>query len=553
MVRRPVLPVAMALVAAACSRAPDPALSRTELFRDAAAETGLVFRHDPCVSGKYYLPEIMGSGAALFDYDNDGDLDVFLIQDQPLDAATAAPAQPGNRLFRNELVPGGKLQFTDVTAASGLGASMYGMGAATGDFDNDGFTDLYVTAYGPNALYRNKGNGTFEDVTSASGAQDSRWSTSAAWVDYDRDGDLDLFFLNYVDFTTGNNKQCMTASGEPDYCTPKAYHPVPARLFRNDGGGRFADVTVASGIAAAYGPGLGAVVTDTNDDGWPDLYVANDTHANLLWVNQKNGTFREQALLTGAAYSEDGLAKAGMGVSAGDFDNDGDEDLFVANLTREGATLFVHDGAGGFQDQSLRFGLRPATFAFTGFGAGWIDYDNDGWLDIFIANGAVTRMETQRGRPWPFLQGNNLLRNGAGKGFTDAAAAGGGAIALEEASRGAAFGDVDNDGDVDILISNSNGPVRLLLNQAGRGNSWLSLTLAGQPWSRAKVIRKGAPPLWRRSRTDASYLSASDPRVHFGLGASTEIEAVEVEWSGGRRERYPAPEARSQVRLSPGQ
>jgi hypothetical protein len=309
------------LVLAACSSAPLPP-PPLELFRDAATETGLDFIHNPFPSGQYYLPEIMGSGGALFDYDNDGDLDVFLIQNKPLDPAAPVPSGLGNRLFRNELTPSGRLRFTDVTAASGLGAVMYGMGAATGDFDGDGSTDLYVTAAGPNALYRNRGDGTFEDVTAAGGVQDDRWSTSAAWIDYDRDGDLDLFFLNYVDFTLRNNRKCQAPSGEADYCTPKAYNPVPARLFRNDTANparpRFADVSAASGIAASYGPGLGVAVTDTNRDGWPDLYVANDTHANLLWINQKNGIFREEALLSGAAYSEDGLAKAGMGVSAGE-------------------------------------------------------------------------------------------------------------------------------------------------------------------------------------------------------------------------------------------
>jgi hypothetical protein len=540
---RPALCAALAILCGCTTEAPPPPAPPAELFRDAAAETGLQFVHNPFPSGKHFLPEVMGSGGALFDYDNDGDLDVFLIQNKPLEPGGPVPPQLGNRLYRNELVPSGKLRFVDVTPGSGLGAVMYGMGAATGDFDSDGLVDLYVTAFGPNALYRNNGDGTFDDVTAAAGVQDDRWSTAAAWFDYDRDGDLDLFFLNYVDFTPASNKQCQSASGEPDFCTPKAYHPVPARLFRNDTPrwrkARFTDVSAPSGIASAYGPGLGVTAVDVNNDGWLDLFVANDTHANLLWVNQKDGTFREEGLTTGGAYSEDGLAKAGMGVSAGDFDNDGDEDVFVVNLAREGATLFVND-AGSYQDQSLRYGLRPATFAFTGFGAGWFDYDNDGLLDIFIANGAVTKMESLRGRPWPFQQKNNLLRN-TGSKFEEVGPRAGPAFAAADVSRGAAFGDVDNDGDVDILVTNNNGPVRLLLNQSDPANGWLMVSVDALPGTRVTVRRKDAPALLRRVRTDASYLSASDPRVHFGLGSKKQIDAILVD-----------PPAKFTVRSAPG-
>ncbi|MBI3470307.1 MAG: CRTAC1 family protein [Candidatus Solibacter usitatus] len=528
-------------------------------FRDVAAETGLDFRHFPGAGGQFYMPEIMGAGVALFDYDNDGDLDVFLVQGMPLDGS-AAPAGVllGNRLFRNELVPSGQLQFTDVTAEAGLGHIGCGMGAATGDYDNDGYVDLYVTNFGRNVLYHNNGNGTFTDVTAKAGVEVNRWSTSAAFIDYDRDGDLDLFVLNYVDFTVKGNKKCYAPTGEPDYCTPKAYQPVSARLFRNDGGGRFTDVTAASGIGAAYGPGLGVTGVDVNQDGWIDLYVANDTAANLLWINQKNGTFAEQGLALGAAYSEDGLAKAGMGVAAGDFDNDGREDLFVVNLTREGATLFRHEGTAGFQDLSLRLGLRPLTFLYTGFGAGWIDYDNDGWLDLFIANGAVTRMESLRGTPYPYHQRNLLLRNDRARKFTDVSGSAGPALQLSEVSRGAAFGDIDNDGGVDIVVSNNNGPVRLLLNETSARQAWLEVKLEGTRanhqglGARVGVLRKGAPALWRRVHADSSYLSASDPRVHFGLGAAAAVEAVEVGWPDGSRERFPPPTAGNLVTLRQG-
>lgn len=559
---------AVAAVLCACSRERQPAepAKATPLFVEAAAQTGLNFTHHPAPSGKFYMPEIMGSGGALLDYDNDGDLDVFLIQAKPLDAGAPPPQgiTLGNRLFRNELAPTGKLAFRDVTGESGLGRVMYGMGATTGDYDNDGYVDLYVTAFGANALYHNNGPGkdgvfTFTDVTGISGTQDERWSTSASFVDYDLDGDLDLFVLNYIDFSPTNNKKCSAPSGEPDYCTPKTYRPVPARLFRNDGGHRFTDVSLASGISSAFGPGLGIACSDFNGDHWPDCFVANDTAANLLWINRKNGTFAEQGLAAGAAYSEDGLVKAGMGVAAADYDADGDEDLFVVNLTREGATLFAGDGRGGFQDVSLRLGLRPATFSFTGFGTDWFDYDNDGWLDLFVANGAVTLMESLRGRPWPFHQTNLLLRNEAGKRYVDVSAQAGAAFELAEVSRGAAFGDIDNDGDTDILVTNNNGPARLLLNQASA--PWIAVQLEGTSANRMALgaqvglERAGMPTLWRRVHTDGSYLSASDARVLFGLGGKASADAIVVRWPGGAQERWTnvAPGKLARLRQGTGQ
>ena len=529
------------LLLCGCSR---PGPQPTQLFLEAASQSELRFVHNPHLSGEFHMPEIMGAGAALFDYDNDGDLDVYVIQSGP---------GTGNRLFRNDLIPTGRLHFTDVTQAAGVGLIAYGMGVATGDYDNDGYTDLYVTNFGANVLYHNNGNGTFTDVTAQAGVGDPRWSTSAAFLDYDRDGDLDLIVLNYIDFTVTNNKACFAPSGERDYCTPKAYNAVNATLYRNDGNGKFTDVSTPSGITAARGPGLGVTITDANDDGWPDLFVANDTAANLLWVNQKDGRFIEQGLVSGVAYSEDGLAKAGMGVAAGDYDNDGDEDLFVVNLTREGATLFRRDGPLLFQDASLATGLRPMTFSYTGFGAGWLDYDNDGFLDLFIANGAVTIIEQLRGKPYPFQQANLLLRNQDGKKFIDVTASGGPALQMEEVSRGAAFGDVDNDGDTDILITNNNGPARLLLNQVGSGKPSLTVQLSGGAWLNARVglIRKGAPTLWRRAHSAYSYLSASDPRVLFATGDRSP-EQLQVEWPDGHLESFPVQAGARVIRLKRG-
>ncbi len=523
----------------------------TLLFRDAAAETGLNFRHFTGATGQYYLPEIMGSGVALIDYDNDGDLDVYLIQgaelgpDRQLLFPPPRGSKPGNRLFRNELKETGHLKFTDVTETAGVGHVGYGMGVAVGDYDNDGYPDIYVTNFGANVLYHNNRNGTFSDVTKKAGVNDSRWSTSAAFFDYDRDGNLDLFVLNYVDFTIEGNKACYSATGERDYCTPKAYHPVSARLFRNLGNGKFLDVTERAGIGSAYGPGLGVVCGDFNGDGWPDIYVANDTAANLLWLNRKDGTFREAALESGAAYASDGMARAGMGVTAGDFDGDGNDDILVTNLTHEGATLFRGNGEGQFDDVTLQSGLMQATSGSTGFGTRWFDYDNDGRLDLFIANGAVAMVESLRGKPYPFEQKNQLFHN-EGARFRKVSGVAGSAFALAGVARGAAFGDIDNDGDIDIVVANNNGPARLLLNETGSKKHWLEVRLDGGATnrfgagSRVAVNRRDRTALWRNADTGSGYLSAHDARVHFGLGDKPDINSLRVRWADGSSEIWPS-------------
>ena len=529
--------------------------SPVPLFRDVAEEVGLKFHHFTGATGEFYMPEIMGAGVALFDYDNDRDLDVYLIQGATFDPAQdprhakfPPPAgwKPGNRLFRNLLSETGKLQFVDVTEQAGVGHVGYGMGVAVGDYDNDGFQDLYVTNFGRNVLYHNNGDGTFTDVTAKAGVDDPRWSTSAAWVDYDRDGHLDLFVANYLDFTVKGNKHCFAPTGERDYCTPKMYQPVPARLFHNRGDGTFEDVTEAAGIGAAIGPGLGVVCADFNGDGWPDIYVANDGSAAHLWINQRNRTFKEQSLLAGAAYSVDGLPQAGMGVTAGDFDGDGDEDIFKTNLTNEGANLYVNDGRGNFYDASAEFGLLLPTFPYTGFGTEWFDYDNDGRVDLFIANGAVNRKESLRRSPYPFGQPNQLFHNeGQGKKFREMSAIAGPAFATSEVSRGAAFGDIDNDGAIDIVVTNNNGAVRLLLNQSRflNRNHWLLVRLEAVHGNRfgvgAKVeVRQRGRKLLRRAHADASYLSANDIRVHFGLGEDAKIEEITVHWPSGECEAW---------------
>ncbi|HXW04478.1 MAG TPA: CRTAC1 family protein [Vicinamibacterales bacterium] len=518
------------------------------LFVESAAAAGLTFTHVNGATGEYAMPEIMGAGVALFDYDNDGDLDVYLVQGgampgTPFDVAR----QPSSRLFRNDLTisTDGRrtLKFTDVTDAAGVGARVYGMGAAVGDYDNDGDLDLFLTSFGPEILFRNNGDGTFTDATKEAGVSDDLWSTSAAFADVDRDGDLDLFVANYLDFTVADNKRCHDSLGARDYCSPRAYRPVPDRFYRNEGQGRFTNATDASGISRAYGAGLGVSTGDYNGDGWIDLYVANDANPNQLWINARDGTFRDEGLLSGAAVNAAGNPEGSMGIASGDVDADGDEDLFVTNIIGETFVLYENDGSATFDDARARWGLAAPTAAFTGFGTDWFDYDNDGWLDLFITNGAVNVIEAQRGQPAPFRMRNQLFRNTGSRRFVDTTAAAGAAFEQARIGRGAAFGDLDDDGDIDVVVTTNNGPVLLLLNQQS-GAHWLQVRLSQEPanrfgvGARVGIERTGRPTLWRRVRTDGSYLSASDGRVHFGLGSSPALDAVVVEWPDGARERW---------------
>ncbi len=533
------------------------------LFVDDAAAAGLKFTHVNGASGHYYMAEQMGAGVALFDYDNDGDLDVFLVQGGPLDSGSPAKS-PANtsRLFRNDLTVGPdgqrKLHFTDVTERAGVALQAYGMGAAVGDYDNDGYLDLFVTSFGPETLFHNNGNGTFTDVTAQAGVTDPLWSTSAAFIDYDRDGDLDLFVANYLDFTLAGNKECRDSVGSRDYCSPRAYHPVPDKLYRNDGSGRFTNVTETAGISKADGAGLGVATGDYDGDGWLDLYVANDATPNQLWINKHNGTFVDEGLISGAAVNAAGNPEGSMGIASGDFDNDGDEDLFVTNIVGETFAMYVNDGHGNFDDARTRTGLAAPTAAFTGFGTDWIDYDNDGWLDLFVTNGAVNVIEALRGDPRPFRMRNQLFRNTGQGRFEDKSSTAGPVFARADVGRGAAFGDIDNDGDIDIVVTNNGGAVSLLINRAASTNHWLSLQLSQSSGNRfafgamVSIERAGRPTLWRRVRTDGSYLSASDSRVHFGLGSSSAVDAVVVRWPDGEVERWPRVETDRLVTLRRG-
>ena len=533
---------------------PDPA---GELFEDRAAETGLDFFHFNGMSGSFYQPEMMGPGAGLLDYDNDGDLDVYLAQGELLgDGTPLLPLPggqpPGDRLYRNDLevAPDGtrSLRFTDVTAESGLPAGGYGMGVAAGDYDNDGWVDLYLTRFGRNRMLRNRGDGTFADVSRESGTDEPSWGVPASFLDFDGDGWLDLFVGNYLNYTLDTHTQCYNRSGPPDYCPPEVSPPAPSRLYRNRGDGTFTDVTAEAGLAREFGPALGAAAADFDNDGWVDLFVANDQQENQLWVNRGGDGFRNLALLRGVALGAAGDAKADMGVDAGDFDNDGDEDLFITELTGQGSTLYVNDGAGLFEDLSAALGVRAASLPYTGFGAGWIDIDNDGWLDVVAVNGSVTQHLEALGpeNPFPLDQRNQVFRNLGGLRFEDVTERAGVPFARSAVSRGAAFGDVDNDGDTDVLVANAAGRVELLVNRTGQRRAWLGLRLVGGDGPRdlvgARVAVAGSDGITRRrrARADGSYASAHDPRVLVGLGdEAADALAVQVTWPDGRTETWP--------------
>ncbi|MBZ0114140.1 MAG: CRTAC1 family protein [Thermoanaerobaculia bacterium] len=546
-------------------------LSADDWFVDSTTTSGLDYVHFNGMSGEMYFSEIVGPGVGLLDYDGDGDLDIFIPQGSMLgegktidDATFPVPqgSALGDRLFRNDTVikaDGTRgVHFVDVTLAAGLRGLGYGMGVAVGDYTGNGFPDLYVTNFGRNDLWRNEGDGTFEEVAAVAGVADDRWSISATFFDYDRDGHLDLFVADYVDFSINTHKPCFSTSSARDYCGPRSYNPVPARLYHNDGKGGFEDVSARSGIAAEFGGALGVVAADFDEDGWPDIYVANDQSPNQLWINQRDGHFVDDAFLAGIAVNMDGAPEASMGVDAGDIDGDGDEDLILSHLNRQSNTLYINEGGGLFSDQTLQAGLAAPSFPYTGFGAGWLDFDSDGALDFLVVNGEVQVIGALalEGDQFPLHQQNQLYRNlGDGK-FEEVSARAGAAFELSEVSRGAAFGDVDNDGDGDVLVTANQGPARWLENRySAGGRSWLGV-VSRSPYgatslgTRVRVDRGKAGSVWRRSRADGSYASANDPRILVGLG-EVEASALVLTWPSGAVQRFNAPAGRNYWVVSP--
>lgn len=532
---------------------------RAPWFAEEAVERGLAWRHDNGMSGERYFCETVGPGGALFDADGDGDLDLFVVQgtvlgDIPVDRTTFPPAPDaprGDRLFRNLFVETGTLRFEDVTEAAGIVESEYGMGATVGDFDGDGDTDLFVSNFGPDRLWSNRGDGTFEDATARAGIGDPRWTTSAAFCDPDEDGDLDLFVCAYVDFSLENHKPCYSESSAIDYCGPSSFRALADRYYRNRGDGTFEDASASSRIGTETGAGLGVIATDLDGDGRVDLYVANDGTPNRLWRNAGDGSFEDIALLAGCAYNRDGRAEASMGVEAADFDGDGDEDIFLTHLTDETNTLYRNEGDGVFEDASAGTGVGVPSRAFTGFGAGGLDVDLDGHLDLFIANGAVKTIEAlaAAGDPFPLHQPNQLFRNRGDGTFEEVPAALEPALALSEVSRGAIFGDLDDDGGVDIVVLNNCGPLHLLHRRPPPPGTWIGFDVrraGGDRPALGAVVRlttREGHVRHRRVRVAASYLSANDARVVFGLGAEGDLPVrVEVTLPSGAVHAFDAVE-----------
>ncbi|HEV2464468.1 MAG TPA: CRTAC1 family protein [Acidobacteriaceae bacterium] len=494
-----------------------------------ASRSGITWRHTSGRSPNYYLPETTGAGCAFLDFDNDGWMDIYLVNSGSCDFYT--PTTPlRNALYRNNRDG----TFTDVTEKAGVAGEGYGMGVAVGDYNGDGLADMFVTGYNRSFLYRNNGDGTFTNVTEKAGLHLDGWTTSAVWFDYDNDGRLDLYVCQFVKFNREMNKFCGDAvSNQRHYCVPSIYPPSRSWLFHNNGDGTFADVSEASGIAGSLGKGWGVVATDINNDGWMDLFVANDTVENFLFVNNK-GKFSEQALQAGVAYSQDGQTRSGMGVDSADFDQDGWMDLFVTNIDHQLYSLYRNHHDGTFDDMATRTVLGQSTREMSGWGVRFFDYDNDGNLDIIIANG---HPDDQIGLISPVVTYREplLLFRNDGKALENISASAGPVFQKDFAARGLALGDFDNDGSVDVLISINNGAPLLLRNQTTAGHHWLGIHLVGKTCNRDAI---GARVKWtaggvvrhRMKTGGGSFLSSSDPRMVLGLGTSPALEQLEIRW-----------------------
>lgn len=521
-------------------------------FTNIAAEAGIKFKHENGASPQKYMPETMAGGSIIFDYNNDGWPDLFFVNGGSFtDKQKAASARHG--LYRNNKDG----TFTDVSANAGIGVSGFGMGACSADYDNDGWPDLYVTSFGGNRLYRNNGNGTFTDVTEKAGAGSQLWSASCGFGDVDNDGHVDLFVTNYVDFGVANNKFCVFSGDTRVYCHPNVYNGLSDILYRNNGDGTFSDITKQSGIYRTTGKGLGVVFGDYDGDGWPDIYVANDSVPNFLFHNKGKGVFEEVGLLAGVAVSGDGQPLAGMGTDMGDIDGDGLLDIFVTNLDRQTHSLYRNLGKGLFANITFESGVGEATLPFVGFGALFFDYDNDMDLDLAIANGDVIDNVNLFRDSTSYEQRKLLLQNdGKGK-FKDVGPASGPGFALKKAGRSLSSGDIDNDGDLDLLVGNVGQTPDLLRNDGGNRQNSLMIRTVGSKSNRDGIgarlkLTVGGKSLLREVKAGSSYLSQSDMRVHFGLGQAARAERLEIRWPSGAVEALQNIEANQIVTVTEG-
>ena len=529
------------------ARSPAPS---AVVFTDVTRAAGIRFEHHNGRSGRKYLPETLGSGCAFFDYDNDGLPDIFLVNSKPWAGSAEGVT---SKLYRN--AGGGR--FEDVSEAAGLAAPMYGLGVAAADYDNDGFSDLYVTVLDGDRLFRNQGDGTFEDVTERAGIDNARFGTSAAWFDYDLDGHLDLLVANYVQWSAGEDLWCSMDGSAKTYCTPESYAGQPSALYRNRGDGTFEDASARAGLDDPTAKALGIAILDYDSDGWPDVFQANDTQPNKLYRNEGDGTFSEHGVSAGVAYAEDGKARGAMGVDAADYDRSGRFHLLVGNFANEMLNLFHNEGNGLFVDEAPTSTLGRDSLLSLTFGAFFFDYDLDGHADIFCANGHLDE-EIEIVQPAvKFAQAPLLFRNDGRGGF--AAASPGAGRDLEEplVGRGAAYADYDRDGDLDILITTNDGPAKLLRNDGGNANNYLRVRLEGAESNRSGLgtlltLDSAAGQQRQLVRGGSSYCSQSEIVATFGLGADLSVESLEARWPSGRIDRLEGLEPNREIVLSEG-
>jgi hypothetical protein len=516
------------------------ASSPPAVFRQVPPEkTGIHWVHVNAHSDQRYLPETIPPGVAVFDYNNDGWMDLFFIN-----TGDSQFFHPKERLRHGLYRNNGDGTFTDVTEQAGLTANLFGMGVAVGDYDGDGYQDLFLTGYGRSVLYHNNGNGTFSDVTAASGIQAPGWSTSAVWFDYDNDGKLDLYVVQFVDYSSlrtcgGANAYGGKQEGVPEtqtfYCIPRVFPPTISHLFRNEGGGRFTDVSRETGISKSLGKGFGVVATDVNNDGFLDLFQANDTVANLLFLNRRGKRFEETALASGVGYSEDGQARSGMGVDSADIDQDGWQDLFVANVDHETFSLYRNNRDESFTDISRAVGIAQPTRLLSGWGLKFFDYDNDGWPDLILANGHPDDLVDTRMQGVTFEEPLLLFHNGGNGKMWNVSSTAGEAFRRQYSARGLAVGDLNNDGYLDVVIGINGGPPLVLYNNGEVRNNWIGLKLIGATANPAAV---GAVLKWsaggvvhsRLKTAGGSFMSSNDAREILGIGQAKQVDWVEIRW-----------------------